>query len=65
MATIAEQWMKEGMEKGIEKAKQEVILNSLHAGLSIDLISEITGISIEKIQEFLEQRRIQSMGTAA
>ncbi|MGE5341964.1 MAG: hypothetical protein ACM3SY_10855 [Candidatus Omnitrophota bacterium] len=61
MATIAEQWLKEGIEKG----KQEVILNSLRAGLSIDLISEITGISIEKIQEFLEQRRIQSMGSAA
>lgn len=39
----------EGMEKGIEKEKKEVVKNSLRAGLSVAVIANITGLSPEEI----------------
>jgi predicted transposase/invertase (TIGR01784 family) len=40
-----------GIEKGVEQAKQEIILNMLSKKMDEKLISEITGLPIEKIGE--------------
>lgn len=53
--TLAELYRKEGeqrgIEKGIEKAKLEVVKNSLQIGFSIDDIVRITGLSKEEIEK--------------
>ncbi|SHH36418.1 conserved hypothetical protein (putative transposase or invertase), partial [Thermosyntropha lipolytica DSM 11003] len=61
--TLAERLRREGMEKGIakgiekgiakgiEKGKEEAALNALQKGLDIQIIAEITGLSVERIEE--------------
>ncbi|MCQ2287107.1 MAG: hypothetical protein MJZ76_09610, partial [Bacteroidales bacterium] len=53
-----EKGIAEGMQKGIEKGKNEekllIVRNMLSKGLDVDLISEITGISVAEIQEIKE-----------
>lgn len=45
---------KEGMEKGIQKTKLITAKKMLEEGLDIDLINKITGLSKEKIEEFIQ-----------
>lgn len=59
MATIAEKWVDQGIEKGIEKGKWEVVKNMLQKGLSIDVIEEITGFTSDKIRQFKERMQSQ------
>lgn len=44
-----EKGMKEGMEKGMEKGKQEAAENLLRLGVSSDIISKATGLTLETI----------------
>ena len=39
-----------GLKQGMSKASLEVAKNLLKKGLSFDLISEVTGMSIEKLE---------------
>ena len=57
MATIA--------EKLAQKAKWEVVMNSLREGLSIDLIAKITGVPVAQINEFKEKLQTQQVDAAA
>ena len=41
-------------EKGEEKGIEKVALNMLKDGLSLDLISKVTGLTIEKLKELAE-----------
>lgn len=56
--TIAEQLIKEGMEKGMEKGrleeKKNVARKLLSVGLTIEQIVEATDLSIEEIMELKE-----------
>ena len=45
-----EEGLEEGMEKGMEKGMETVALNALSKGVSLELISEITGFDIETIK---------------
>ncbi|SHH39388.1 conserved hypothetical protein (putative transposase or invertase), partial [Thermosyntropha lipolytica DSM 11003] len=49
--TLAERLRGEGMEKGIEKGIEKAALNALQKGLDIQIIAEITGLSVERIEE--------------
>ncbi|SHH26699.1 conserved hypothetical protein (putative transposase or invertase), partial [Thermosyntropha lipolytica DSM 11003] len=40
-----------GIEQGIEKGIEKAALNALQKGLDIETIAEITGLSVEKIEE--------------
>ncbi len=51
MATIAEQWIEEGMEK----VTWNVVRNSIKEGLSIKTIEKITGLPTEKINRMKEE----------
>jgi predicted transposase/invertase (TIGR01784 family) len=59
MATLAEQWMRQGEERGIQKGIQkntmDIIKNSLKAGLPIPTIEEITGIPAEEINRLKQK----------
>ena len=59
MATIAEKWIDQGVEKGIEKGKWDVVKNMLRKGISIDFIEEITGFTADKIKQFKEKKQSQ------
>ena len=42
---------KEGIGIGIEEGKRHIALNMLEMGLDIDMIAEVTGLSLEEIQK--------------
>jgi predicted transposase YdaD len=44
-------WEEKGIEKGIEKEKRNVATEMLNAGLSIELIAEMTKLSIDEIEK--------------
>ena len=43
--------IEQGIEKGIEKNKIEIVKNMLDKNLDINLITKITGLSIEEINK--------------
>ena len=43
----------EGIQKGLQEGKLEVAKNLLNVGMSIDKISEVTGIPIDELQKLL------------
>ncbi len=45
----------EGIEKGIEKEAERVVIASLKEGLTEDVIAKITGIDVEKILKIKEE----------
>ena len=49
-ASYRKQSIKEGIEKGFEKCQKEIITNMLNSGMSLEQISNITKISIDKIK---------------
>ena len=49
-ASYREQSIKEGLEKGIEKGQKEIITNMLNSGMSLEQISNITKLSIDKLK---------------
>jgi predicted transposase/invertase (TIGR01784 family) len=40
-----------GLVEGEVKAANQIALNMLHSGISIDLIAQFTGLSVEQIQK--------------
>ena len=42
-------------EEGIEKGKRGVVLNSFKAGLSVEMIASITGLSQEAIEKIKKE----------
>ena len=45
---------KEGMEKGLKKARKEDAKKMLEKGISIDMVSEITGLSKEELEKLMK-----------
>lgn len=43
-----------GEVKGMTKATNQIALNMLHSGISIELISQMTGLSLEQIQKLYD-----------
>ena len=48
--TIAEQLRTEGMEKGKAEKAYEVALGMLKEGISLEVVSRITGLSVKQIE---------------
>ena len=46
-----EEGLKEGLEKGIERGQKEIITNMLNSGMSLEQISNITKLSIDKLKQ--------------
>ncbi|MEZ4909186.1 MAG: Rpn family recombination-promoting nuclease/putative transposase, partial [Saprospiraceae bacterium] len=45
---------KEGFEEGIEKNSTDVIIKGYKKGLSVDFLADITGLSLDKVREIIE-----------
>jgi len=43
------------MEKGMEKGKLEIVTRFLKKGFSVEEVSEITGLSIEKLKKLKDR----------
>ena len=49
---------KSGIQKGEKIAQLSIIQNLLNSGMKIDEISKITGLSIEEINDLLDNKNI-------
>ena len=43
---------KDGVEKGMEQGKQELVLNMLKSGISIEKIASMANLSVDLIREW-------------
>ena len=43
--------IEEGIEKGIEKEKVIIAINALKKGIDIDVVCDITGLTMEEVLE--------------
>jgi predicted transposase/invertase (TIGR01784 family) len=50
MPTLAQKWMEQGEEKGMERMKWDVVKNALAIDLPIEKITRLTGLPPEKIK---------------
>ncbi len=54
------QGLEQGLEQGIEQGLEQVVMKSSQAGMNVELIVQITGLSAEKIKEIiLHNKRIK------
>lgn len=51
-----EKGIEQGIEKGIEKAKIDLVLRSIDSGLSVDIIANITDLSVAQVNSIIAQR---------
>jgi predicted transposase/invertase (TIGR01784 family) len=73
MATIAEklinqginQGIEQGIDRGIDKGKWDVVMNMLREGITIDIISKVTGFTAAQIKEFEEKIQAEQGNAAA
>jgi len=50
----------EGLKEGEKKAKIEIVKNSLKEGLDIDIISKLTGLTIEEIKKIKDENETKN-----
>ena len=48
-----ERGLEQGLEKGLEQGRKQLVCEMVSRGMSPDLISEMTGLSIEEIETLL------------
>ena len=56
--TTAEQLREQGIEQGIEQGLKEVVVNMITKGYSDEQITEITNLSIKRIQILRKERSV-------
>ena len=50
-SVIYQEILQEGEAKGKAEEKTRIALNMLHSGIAVDLIAQLTGLSLEQIQK--------------
>jgi len=50
-----EQGVKQGIEQGVKQGIEQVVIKSIHAGMDIPTIAQITGLDGEQIQNIIKQ----------
>ena len=48
-----ERGLEQGLEKGLEQGRKQLVCEMVSRGMSPDLISEMTGLTIEEIETLL------------
>ena len=48
-----EQGLEQGLEKGLEQGRKQLVCEMISRGMTPELISEMTGLSIEEIETLL------------
>ena len=56
-SVIYQQIEAQGMEKGIAQGIEQVALNMLREEISIDLIVQVTGLTVEKVQQLQDNQQ--------
>ncbi|BDA73334.1 hypothetical protein RIVM261_036140 [Rivularia sp. IAM M-261] len=56
-SVIYQQIEAQGMEKGIAQGIEQVALNMLREGMSIDLIVRVTDLTIEKVEQLQDNQQ--------
>ncbi|MEM6753122.1 MAG: Rpn family recombination-promoting nuclease/putative transposase [Cyanobacteria bacterium P01_C01_bin.38] len=57
---ITTSWERKGIEKGTQQAAEQIALNSLREGFTVEMVAKITGLSIEKVQQLQAQLQADS-----
>ena len=45
-----------GLEQGLEQKEHEIVVNMKEKGFALEVISDITNLSIDKIEKILENK---------
>jgi len=53
------QGLKQGIEQGFGQGLEQVVMNSLSAGMEVALIGKITGLSVEKVEEVIQKHAVE------
>jgi hypothetical protein len=53
LETAIDEAREEGLEQGLEQGRKQLVCKMVSRGMSPDLISEMTGLSIEEIETLL------------
>ena len=48
-----EQGIEQGLEQGLEQGRKQLVCEMVSRGMTLELISEMTGLSIEEIKSML------------
>ena len=51
--------MQKGLQKGMQKEKMEVVKKAIRAGLSIETIAMISGLSIDEIRQMQSKMKLK------
>lgn len=51
--------MQQGMQQGMQKGKMEVVKKAIRAGLSIETIAMISGLSIDEIRQMQSKMKLK------
>lgn len=52
---VAEKSKQEGIEQGIEQNRKEMVISMKEKGISMELIADISNLSIEEIEKLLDE----------
>ena len=53
LETAIDEAREEGLEKGLEQGRKQLVCEMISRGMTPDLISEMTGLSLEEIKSML------------
>ena len=53
LETAIDEAREEGLEKGLEQGRKQLVCEMISRGMTPDLISEMTGLSLEEIENLL------------
>ena len=53
LETAIDEAREEGLEKGLEQGRKQLVCEMISRGMTPDLISEMTGLSLEEIETLL------------
>ena len=53
LETAIDEAREEGLEQGLEQGRKQLVCEMVSRGMTLDLISDMTGLSIEEIKSML------------
>ena len=56
--TLYKQGMMQGISQGISQGKIEMIIQGFKSGISLELLSKISGIAVDEITSILKQKSL-------
>lgn len=57
---ITTSWERKGAQKAAQQTAEQIAVNSLREGLSIEMVVKITGLSVERVQQLQAQLQAEN-----